>query len=1104
MVLKIVFYFIFLLEFISSSIVAQDIKFEYLTPDEGLSQSSVMSIFQDKFGFMWFGTGSGLNKYDGYKFTKYYHSTKDSTSVAGDLINCLFEDSHGDFWIGTDGGLSLFDRNLDIFVNYTHIENNPNSLSDPRIFCLYEDKKGQLWVGTTGGGLNLFNRKENKFIHFMHKEGEPNSLSNDAIHAIIEDKDGSIWVGTENGGLNLFDPKTNAFTHFYHNENDPGSIAHNNITSLTKDKDGSIWVGTLGGGLCRLVKDNSGKYIFETYKPITSDQNRTKILALFANQKNGIWIGTENGGLDYFDSYLKTFVNYQLDENIPNSLNNNSVHAIYEDKAGNLWVGTYTGGVNVVKKNKKKLYTYRKIPGNPNSLSYNAVSCFYEDNDGSLWIGTDGGGVNVLNRYTGQVDHYNSKNTTMKSNAVLAICKDADDDIWIGGWELGLNLYNRKNKTFTTFSQDKNGVPNNNIFDILTDRKGRIYMCFGGLGFAQFHKTTKTFTLYTQTNSKLPSIWILNLTEDFTGNIILGHTNGFSIFNPENETFDNYSNKEKDDNSLSNNQINIILSAHDSTLWIGTINGLNHFDPKNKKFYRYYEQNGLPNNNIAGLVEDDHGSVWISTANGISKFDPQSGTFKNYKLTDGLQGKSYIRNSCYKSSRGEVLFGGTNGYNIFYPDSLHDNPKLPPVVITDFTIFNKPVKINGPKSPLHQDISQTKQITLSYKQSVFSFEFVALDYTAPSQNQYAYMLEGFENEWNDVGTKRTASYTNLDAGNYTFKVKASNNDGRWNEEGVSLLIKVRPPFWKTWIFRIAVLLTLVYLVYFIFKQRMAQVKRDKEILEKKIKEGEDVIQQKIMEVEAQKEELKERDRKELEIRFMNEGIVKFSEIIASLGLDVKKMSVNIISELTHYVGGIMGTLYVVNNDDPEDIFLEMESAFSLDREDVYLKCKPGEGLVGTCYVEGKPILINNIPKGYARLASGLGQAIPSCIYLIPLKYSETVQGVVEIATFKPLEEYKVKFLEKISENITSFITISKANKKTKLLLDQADLQRNELQTQEEEMKQNLEEMLTTQDEMRRREDNWVKESRLLKDNEIKLLSEIKTLKEKLQQLKGKK
>ena len=721
-------------------------------------------------------------------------------------------------------------------MNYTHNETDPNSLSGQRAYCIYEDSKGQIWVGTSGDGLNLFNRKEKKFIHFIHKENNPKSISNNDIHSIVEDNDGNIWVSTEGGGLNLLNQKLQTFTHFFHNDNDRSSISHNNLTSLIKDKFGIIWVGTLGGGLCRLNKDNYGKYSFETFKPNTEDLNRSKILTLFANQRNGIWIGTENGGLDYFDCNLKSFTNYQLDVNTPNSLNNNSIHAIYEDKTRNLWVGTYTGGVNVVKKNKKKIYTYRKIPGNPNSLSYNAVSCFFEDSDSSLWIGTDGGGINKWDRKNGDVIHFNSKNSSLKSEAILAICNDKDNDIWIGGWECGLNLYNRKSKTFTTLSEGKDPIPNNNIFDILVDHKGRLWMAFGGIGFARYDKKNKTFTTYTPTNSRLPSIWVLNLAEDYAGNILLGHTYGFSIFNPENETFENYSRKEKDKNSLSNDQVSIILPVHDSTLWIGTINGLNHFNPKNKKFSRYYEQNGLPNNNIAGLVEDDHGFIWISTDDGISKLDPTSGSFKNYTLTDGLQGKSYIRNSCSKTSRGEMLFGGTNGFNIFYPDSLFDNPNLPPVVITDFTIFNKPVKVGLAGSPLSKNISQSPKIVLSYKQSVFSFEFVALDYTAPEQNQYAYKLEGFDKEWNYVGTKRTASYTNLNAGNYVFRVKGSNNDGKWNETGVSLHITVTPPLWKTWWFRIFAIAFILFLISSFYSIRLRTIKRNNLLLEIQVEE----------------------------------------------------------------------------------------------------------------------------------------------------------------------------------------------------------------------------------------------------------------------------
>jgi len=833
---RIVFNLILLQAFISNIFATREIKFDYITPDDGLSQSSVGCILQDKNGYMWFGTMNGLNKYDGYKFVKYYHNPADSLSVAGDQIDCIFEDSHGQLWIGSDGGVSLYDRDLDVFKNFRHKDSDPNSISGHRAYCIYEDSKGRYWVGTMGDGLNLFNGKDNKFTRFLYNANDPHSLSNNDIRSIIEDKEGNILVATIGGGLNLISPDTKNIVHFVNDKNNSHSVAYNDIFSLAKDKHGTVWIGTLGGGLCRMNSSGPGKYSFDTFKPVSNNIDRIKILTLYADQNNGIWIGTENGGLDYFDIAHKTFINYRVDEDNPSSLNNNSVHAVREDKTGNLWVGTYTGGVNVIKKNKKMLYTVAKIPGNDNSLSYNAVSCFFEDKEGKLWIGTDGGGINIWDRLLNKMSHYNSKNTSLNSNAILAICDDKDDDIWIGGWGCGLNVYNKKNKTFKTFTQEKNGLPSNNIFDILVDRKGQIWIAFGNIGLAKYDKKSGTFIIYSMQNSNLPANWVLNLTEDYAGNIILGHTDGFSIFNPDNKTFENFRNNEDDDNSLSYNQINIIIPGHDSTLWIGTVFGLNNYNPRNKKFTHFFAKDGLPDNNITGLAEDVHGFIWSSTSNGISRYDPISGSFRNYTVTDGLQGNGYIRNSCYKTSKGEILFGGANGFNIFYPDSLFDNPNLPTMVITGFSIFNKPVKVGEEGSPLHKQISQTSHLELSYKQSVISFEFAAIEYTSPAQNKYAYQLEGFEKEWNYVGTKHTATYTNLDPGEYILRVKGSNNDGKWNEEGVSLHIKITPPYWETWWFRLVVILLVLLLISTFFSIRLRTIKNNNLLLEIQVEE----------------------------------------------------------------------------------------------------------------------------------------------------------------------------------------------------------------------------------------------------------------------------
>jgi signal transduction histidine kinase/ligand-binding sensor domain-containing protein len=902
---KTIFTILFLIESAFVTIIGQDVKFEYITPDDGLSQASVGCLLQDKDGFMWFGTMNGLNKFDGFRFMKYYHNPADSTSVAGNQIDCIFEDSHGELWIGGDGGISVYNRDLDVFKSFRHNDKDTNSLIGHRAFSIFEDSKGRYWVGSMGDGLNLFNGKDNKFTHFIHSESNINSISNNDIRSIIEDNEGNILIATMGGGLNLLNPETKNIIRFLHDENDPKSVSFNDIFSLTKDAHGTIWVGTLGGGLCRMNYSGSGKYSFDNFRPVADDVRRNKILALYADHKDGIWIGTENGGLDYFSIRNKTFVNYRVDENNPNSLNNNSVHAICEDKTGNLWIGTYTGGVNVVKKNKKKLYTYAKIPGNPNSLSYNAVSCFFEDKESNLWIGTDGGGLNIWNRKKNQMIHYNSKNSSLNSDAILAICNDKDDDIWVGGWDCGLNMYNKKNKTFTSYTQEKNGIPNNNIFDILVDHKGRIWVAFGNIGLAKYDKKLHTFVIYSKQNSNLPANWVLNLTEDYAGNIILGLTDGFSIFNPENETFENFQNKENDNNCLSYNQINIIIPGHDSTLWIGTVFGLDNYNPKNKKFTHFFAKDGLPDNNITGLAEDNHGFIWSSTSNGISRYDPRSGSFRNYTVTDGLQGNGYIRNSCYKTSRGEILFGGSNGFNIFYPDSLFDNPNLPRVVLTGFSIFNKPVKAGDLGSPLSKQISQTRQLALSYKQSVISFEFAALEYTSPGQNQYAYRLEGFEKDWNFVGTKHTATYTNLDPGKYILSVKASNNDGKWNNEGVSLHITVKPPFWDTWWFRIIAIFSFCMTLASFFLIRIRNLKTKELYLKQKIAESTNDLKQANLELKERQDEITSQNDELLHHRSHLEHLVEERTIDLELALkkaeDSDKLKSSFLANMSHEI-----------------------------------------------------------------------------------------------------------------------------------------------------------------------------------------------------------
>jgi ligand-binding sensor domain-containing protein/serine phosphatase RsbU (regulator of sigma subunit) len=1000
----------------------QDLKFEYITPDNGLSHSSVNSIIQDKQGFIWISTMNGLNRYDGNNIVHYYHDDKNPESISDDLVGAIMQDHEGNLWISTEVGLSMYNSKLDKFINYIHNDSIPASLSGSRIINIYEDSKNRLWVASNGFGVNLLVDRENKkFEHFRSEKDKEASLSSDYVRVINEDKNGNIWFGTDGFGLNKLNTDNATFTHYVYNPADPTSLPNNTIYAMVNDMDGTTWIGTLGNGLCRMNIDNAGIVTFTDFESQANDIKRNKILTLFADKSKGIYIGTENGGLDYFNPRKNTFTNYHFVENDPNSLNNNSIHAIYKDESGNLWLGTYAGGLNVAKKNKKQIYCYRK--GDNNSLSYNAVTCFYEDKKKNIWIGTDGGGLNLWDRTTGQMKHFNSKNSSLKSDAVLAICEDKEGNFWIGGWECALNKYNPKTGILTTYTHEKDGIPNNNIFDIQLDHTGVLWMAFGGLGIARFSQSDNTFDVITPKNSALNSEWVVNMTADLKGNLLLGTPNGFCSYNPVSKSLINYVNSKNDTNSLSANQVNDILVLSDSSIWIATVKGLNRLDPYTGKFKRFFVENGLPNNNITGMVEDDHGNIWISTAKGISKYNPKSGLFRNYAINDGLQGNDFIRNSRFKTSEGEILFGGTNGFNIFNPDSLYDNPHLPPVVITGFTIFNKPVKVGEAGSPLVKQISETREIILSYKQSVFSFDFAALDYTAPGQNQYAYMMEGFDKEWNYVGTKHTATYTNLNPGTYTFQVKGSNNDGVWNIEGAKIVIIIKPPFWQTWWFRSILFFTILFLLISFYLIRVKALKARQKHLEEVVDRRTKDLQTANLELKEQKEEILTQNEEILqqseEIMAQRDTLeeqnktISYSyrriEMLSDFGQKLTStLNISTINELLYgYVSNLIEMhafgigIYVESmNQIVFSNFIEEGKTvkpFSKDMSDP-------KSLTAHCFNNQKPMYINDITSEYSKYVDGINETSTSQTALsrihIPLTVEQKRIGVFVVNSYK--------------------------------------------------------------------------------------------------------
>jgi methyl-accepting chemotaxis protein/ligand-binding sensor domain-containing protein len=807
--------------FVSAGLTqTNNLKFTHITTDEGLSQSNVKCIIQDHLGFLWFGTFDGLNKFDGYNFTIYKPDQNDSTTIKSNSVSCLLEDENGNLWIGTDQGLCFYNRDKDNFRSFLD-KNYPAALINSEIGGIAEDKNKNIWIATSKG-IVLYNHSTKTF----------NQVINDYSKAVYADSRGNIWLGTLSKGLIRISPDYNTFTSFPLSISGELSSSYE-IRTIKEDKNGILWVGTYGLGLAYADLNNLSKnqlYSFSNYQQNGQGLSSKLILSLLLDD-SGIWVGTENGGINFLPEGKKSFIYYKNNSNDPSSLNNNSIYSILKDNAGDLWFGTFSGGINYLNKGNQALKCYRNIPGNDNSLSYNTVRDFAQDKDGNIWVATDGGGLNYCGSNFNNFTHYKTSNTNLNKDAILAVFIDRKDNIWVGAWDGGISLFDKNTRSFKSFTKDNSSLQCNNVFDIDEDASGNLWLGTTD-GLIRFNPQDHTSRMFTNSNSSLAENHIEVLAVDKEGNILAGTTQGLSVFNPVSEkTSFTYLSDPKSPKGLSTGFVTAIFEDSEF-IWVGTADGLNRIDKKTNTITKYYEKNGLPNNSIKGIEKDGSGNIWISTNKGISRFNPSTDKFKNYTKFDGLQGNEYVSNSCFKTRDGKLLFGGTNGFNYFDPGEVKDNTFIPPVVITDFQIFNKLVKPGLENSPLEIDISKTKKIDLSYTQNVFSFQFTALNFRATGKNEYAYILEGFDKDWNYIGTKRTASYTNLDPGEYVFAVKGSNNDGIWNDNAASIIIIISPPFWATWWFRTFILIVLALTVYWLINRAIKKRKSLEEINKK--------------------------------------------------------------------------------------------------------------------------------------------------------------------------------------------------------------------------------------------------------------------------------
>ena len=804
-------------------------QFEHFSLADGLSQNSVLAMLQDRQGYLWFGTQDGLNRFDGYTFTAFKHDPDNTNSLSLNSVLTLHEDDDGALWIGTwGGGLNRFDPHSNVWARFRHDAANPTSLCGDVVTALLEDRNGALWIGTNDGGLCVLDRTTMSFAPYRHAADDAGSLASNAVATLAQDRDGVLWIGTggfgaPGAGLDRFDPATGVFTHFRADPDDPAALGSDTIAAILPTVDGKLWVGTGGfsvpGAGLYLLDPATGKTVRYRHSNIdpASLANDT-VVDLYADRGGNVWVGTWGGGMDRIEvdaAGVTRFVHHRHDPFRAASLSADIVWTILEDRSGVYWFGTINGGINKVNPQVQRFGLHRHHPMESNSLGFDVVGSFYEDRAGGVWIGLWGGGLDYFDRAAGQFTHYpGDPNATsgLRNDTISAIYEDDDGLIWIGAFD-GLYRLDPASGQFTLFKHDpteKNTLINDSVYRIAPAGDGRIWLgTLGGLDL--FDPRTARFIHFRHDPNdpdSIPDDGITDLYMAPDGVLWLGTWyGGLASLDPAawrqgKVRFITYRHDPDNPNSLSDNSVWAIHQDRTGALWVGTQVGLNRFDPDSGAFTHYRERDGLPNNTVLCIEEDSRGYLWIATNNGLAHFNTVLPTFRVFDESDGLQSREFNSGACLRSRNGELFFGGVHGFNVFRPETIQRNPAPPPVVITNFSIFNQPATI---------DLTGQTPVDLTYAENFLAFEFAALDYHASRKNRYAYKLEGFDEGWIEAGDRRYASYTNLRGGEYLFRVRGSNNDGVWNEAGVAIPLRVTPPVWETFWFRgLAVFLMLAF------------------------------------------------------------------------------------------------------------------------------------------------------------------------------------------------------------------------------------------------------------------------------------------------------
>lgn len=794
----------------------RNLIFDRLGSSDGLSQVAVSTIVQDHQGFIWVGTQEGLYRYDGYSFEVFYHIEDDPGSLSHDTIWDIHPDSSGSLWVGTDAGLNRFDPATGQFETFMLNSESARGGRHNIIHAVFEDRSGTLWIGT-GVGLARLNPDET-IAHFHHDVRDPGSIGRGSVRAIYEDSLGNFWVGTELGGLSLMDRESGKFTRYTRQDS---GLSDNYVRSIVEHND-QIWISTFNGGISILDRETGEIETIHALTDSIAGLASNRVRALLEDQRGDLWVGTD-GGLHLWHPELGSFTRYTHDPTDIHSISDNTVFDLFQDAGGVIWVGTFNG-ISKWNANIETFPHYKRGAREGYGLSSNAITSFAEI-AGDVWVGTFNG-LNRWDKETRTFDLVLTRENGLADNMIMSLHADGDE-LWVGTMSGGVTIV-KGDEVIANFEHDpadNETISSNAVPAILKDSKDRIWLTTYGGGVNRYLGNGK-FARYPEAGnprSKFSDLRAIDIEEAPDGRLWVA-TDGGGVVILDADTGDTESLRYEPDNPAGLSSDNVISMRYEGgTMWIGTRDsGLNRYLPETRSFVRYTKGDGLASDAVYGMLADSNGDLWISGGKGLSVLKLETGEFMTYDATHGLQSDDFNSGAYLRLSDGSFLFGGNNGFNAFDPAHIRGNTYVPPIVVTEFSKFNEPYALPSP-------IYRSNKVELNYDDFVIGFEFAAMDFTAPKKNRYQYRLEGFDRDWVDAKSgAHQVTYTNLDSGEYTFKVRGSNNDGVWNEVGAEVEVIVNPPIWATWWAYLLYLVLGLAVLYQIQKANELRLRREAE------------------------------------------------------------------------------------------------------------------------------------------------------------------------------------------------------------------------------------------------------------------------------------